>query len=184
MRSNQNQLNAIQNKYINLILKGVVREEESKNSEIDDIKITKENAQNIFKSQQSDQIKELKECLICHLELFDEDNEIRQKRINEVKSQTTSNSQGLGQSSPKNNQSRRQKSKNRNAFRFKQKVPGQGTSSEKDLEESSLNEYVANVQRYKLECGHDDYHKKCIMDWLKIHARCPACNQDIDMKDK
>ena len=34
---------------------------------------------------------------------------------------------------------------------------------------------VDNFKRTKLECGHDTYHKKCIIDWARITPECPLC---------
>lgn len=28
---------------------------------------------------------------------------------------------------------------------------------------------------YKLYCNHE-YHKKCIMEWIKVKPKCPLCN--------
>ena len=38
-----------------------------------------------------------------------------------------------------------------------------------------------NMTKYKLECGHECFHKACILEWINKNPKCPYCNYDIQI---
>jgi len=45
-------------------------------------------------------------------------------------------------------------------------------------------EFLANSKRTKLTCGHNQYHEKCIKDWLKKSSTCPLCVEPVKIAKK
>jgi hypothetical protein len=37
------------------------------------------------------------------------------------------------------------------------------------------------MQRFKLECGHDLFHRKCLFNWLKTKRQCPVCRKATNL---
>ena len=37
-------------------------------------------------------------------------------------------------------------------------------------------------KRFKIDCGHDSFHKDCINNWLEKKPNCPLCNKKIEFK--
>ena len=34
-------------------------------------------------------------------------------------------------------------------------------------------------QQFRLPCNHDNFHQKCIKNWVKRNPRCPMCNYEL-----
>lgn len=34
--------------------------------------------------------------------------------------------------------------------------------------------------KHRLECGHQTFHKQCILKWLRVKPHCPLCNKRIE----
>ena len=43
-----------------------------------------------------------------------------------------------------------------------------------------LDQMMIEKQSLTLDCGHQQFHSKCIKDWLEISPDCPLCKKGVD----
>lgn len=60
-------------------------------------------------------------------------------------------------------------------------APAVGNKKKRKMKLQEVPKRVDNFSRLKLECGHSNYHRKCIIDWLKITPECPLCKKVINI---
>jgi len=51
----------------------------------------------------------------------------------------------------------------------------------KKSSESGYKEFIKDNQRHEIKnCGHSEFHKKCLVKWSKNNKTCPICRQEFD----